>query len=390
MSFNPDQRRWMPQHLDIGITDRCDLNCRYCYLSIAPGAPQGDMDASVCDLVLEYTKRLAMYYEPLQGTQPIHWNLFGGEPFVAFSVIQYLVAEAKIQQLPVEIEVYTNGAAATAEQISWCRKHKIAPKRSVGGCPEACAVTRPGSYLRRYEAATPLWDDWGTMRRVTLVPGTEQYLMRTLKYFYDRGYWGGIDFVTDDYADWAPEQIATLKEQITRLAHEFVWQFKTGYVMYNERLQIMGQWLFQEPQRLNLACGAGWGTQAITSDGYVVPCHRWLREPRDSPFCGGKLEDVLKDGPKFGQIFVDAVLSASRLEETDECRACSARYSCQHGCYHLSWVKGGDLKKTPTVRCEVYRHYIEMAKWVHAELAPLDKFWYLCTAERCSAISETA
>jgi uncharacterized protein len=390
MTFNPDPRHWHPQHLDVGVTDHCGLDCRYCYNKLGRGAARGRMGREVCDQVLEYTRRLAMYWEPHTGQLPINWNLFGGEPMEAFEVIEYLVTQAERRKLPVNVEVFTNGSVGTEEQIQWCRKHNVKPKRSVGGCPEMCAVTRPGDYLDKYEARSPLWDDWGVMRRVTLVPGTEHLVMSTLRYFYDKGYWGGIDFVTDDYADWSDEQIATLKSQLTKLAEEFVRQFHAGHVLFNERIQVMAQWLFQQPRQLNVACGAGWGTQAITWDGYIQPCHRFLREPRDSAFSGGTLSDILAGkAPAFGPLFVDAILSASRFEETDECKACVARYSCQHGCYHLSWVAcGGDMKKTPRIRCEIYRHYIKLAKWIHGELAPVDPIWYLCVAEPCEPIPD--
>lgn len=389
MPFDANQRAWRPRHLDVGVTDLCSLNCRYCYLTLGPAVARGPMSREVCDQVLDYTRRLAMHHEPQQGPSPINWNLFGGEPMEAFEVIEYLVTNAERQHLPVNVEIFTNGAVGTYEQIKWCLAHGIKPKRSVGGCPEMCALTRPGDYLQRYEERSPAWDDWGAMRRVTIVPGTEMHVMRTLKYFYDRGYWGGIDFVTDDYADWTDAQIETLKGQLTKLAEEFVRQFQAGHVMYNERLQIMAQWLFQQPRQLNIACGAGWGTQSISWDGFIFPCHRFLREPRDSPFCGGTLADAIAgNGPTFGEPFTAAVVSASKFEETDECKACSARYSCQHGCYHVSKLAcGGDLGKTPRIRCEIYRYYIQLAKWVHGELAALDPIWYLCTCEPCLPIS---
>lgn len=391
--FHPDQTFWRPQHLDIGVTDLCNLECKYCYLTLDPGAPRGHMSTEVCNLVLDYTQRLVDFYPPTpEDPQPIKWNLFGGEPFVAFPVMQYLVNIARRHRWPVVIEVYTNGATATQEQVQWCKDNSVFPKRSVGGCPEACAITRPGAYLENYERETEFWDDRSLLRRVTVVPGTEQYIMQSLRYFYRKGYWGGIDFVTDDYANWSPEQIAELKNQITRLAEEYVRQFKAGCVMYNERIQITAQYLFQEPQRLNIGCGAGWGTQGITWDGYIVPCHRFLRESRNSPFCGGLLAELLAgDGPSFGSKFTDAVQSVSRCEETEECKQCSARLPCQHGCYHLSSVAcDGDLKATPKVRCEVYRHYAKLAHWVHAELKPLDPIWYLCKAEPCRPIPEEA
>lgn len=380
---------WMPDQLDVGITDRCDRECRYCY-NAKSGPAVGDMPPEVCQQVLEYTRRLAQYHEPLQGTHPIVWNLFGGEPFLAFPIVQHLATEAERQHLPVDITVFTNGASATVEQIAWCREHGIRSQRSVGGCPEACAITRPGDYLARYEAQTALWCDWDRQRRVTLTPDTARYLMRSLKYFYGRGYWGGLDFQTDDYADWPEETVTLLKGQLTRLALEFIRQFRAGHVLHNERLQTTGHRLFGEPRNY-LGCGAGWGTQAITPDGYLMACHRFLREPRESPFCGGLLRDVL-DGqpPRWGRLFTDHVAALARQEERDECRLCPARPVCSRGCYHVSWITARTLGTSPRVRCEITRHYVELARLVHVSVRDADPQWYACDAERCEAIPEAA
>lgn len=391
MAFDTDQRHWMPQHLDLDITSRCNLRCKYCYLGSVPEHKVGVMGGYVCDQVLEYTRRLAQHYEPLQGENKIHWNFFGGEPFCSFQVIRYLVAKACEHRLPVFCTVFTNGATATQEQVAWCLSQGIVPKRSVGGCPEACAITRPGNYLERYEQETAWWNDWGTMRRVTVVPETARYIMDSLRYFHNRGYWGGLDFVTDDYTDWPDEALETLKEQLTRLAREFVRQYRAGHVMANERLQVTGQWLFQQPPMLNLGCGACWGTQGITWDGSVVACHRALREPPNSPLNGGTLSDVLAGkGPTFGPTLVDKIARYSQAREPFECVECPARLPCQHGCYHLSCHTTGDFDRTPRVRCEVNRHYVKLARWIHGEIAGIDPFWYAAKAEPCLPIAEDA
>lgn len=386
------QRAWRPRNLDLEITARCNLGCTYCYLGRnTTGEQRGDMGREVADQVLEYTRLLADHHEPLCGpTARIAWHLFGGEPFLAFETVRYLVTEAERRNLPVDVAIFTNGASASPEQVAWCKSHRITPKRSTGGCPEACVATRPGDYLGRYEVETRLWNDYGLPRRITLVPETACYLMRTVKYFYDRGYWGGLDFVCDQYATWSAAAVATLKDQLDLLAREFVRQFRAGRMLWNEQIQQTARRLFGTP-KLHLGCGAGWGLQAITWDGYVVPCHRFLRDPRDSAFCGGRLSDLLAGrGPSFGERFADHVDGLSRGEEPAGCQSCSARTACWHGCYHVSWKTCGTLDRSPAVHCELTRHYVELAKWVHSELAEMDARWFDCAAQPCEPIVEEA
>lgn len=381
---------WYPDCLDINLTGRCSLKCSYCYLGKLNKANRGVMSPEVAEQVLEYTARLARHHEPLQGSHKIQWNLFGGEPFNAFGVVMLLVTEAQLRGLPVDVHIFTNGATATAEQVAWCRKHGITPHRSTCGCPESCAKSRPGEYLERYEAETLLWEDWHLPRRVTVTPDTAGLVMQSLKYIYLKDYWGGVDFVVDAYGQWSDEAIATFKEQLTRLAAEFVRQFKAGHVLYCEGLQKTAARLFGPPT-LYLGCGAGWGTQAITWDGYLMPCHRFLREPRQSPFSGGKLADLLAGKPLgFGAEFTEHVNRLAQQEEPEECQRCPARQSCSHGCYHISHLTTKDLKKSPRVWCEVQRHYVELARWVNELVWDLNPQWYDCEAEKCEPIPEDA
>lgn len=379
-----------PRNLDIEVTARCNLRCAYCYLGEA-SPTAGDMSIAVADQVIDYTQRLAMHHEPLRGEGRIDWCLFGGEPFLAFGTMQYLVARAESLELPVSVEIFTNGATATPEQVAWCKEHGVTAKRSVGGCPDACALTRSGDYLERYERETALWGDYHLQRRVTVTPATAKFVMASLKWFYARGYWGGLDFVADEYSAWPAEDVAELKAQLSRLAGEFVRQFRVGRVLYNEALQVAAGRLLRQPPVLNLGCGGGRGLQAIAWDGYIVPCHRFLREPRDSGFCGGRLVDLLQTGRTvWGKPLAEYTDSLSRGHESADCRQCPARLSCQHGCMHVAHKTTDVLGSPPPLHCEIQRHYAALALWIDGLLRDIDPRWYDCLATPCEPILESA
>jgi radical SAM protein with 4Fe4S-binding SPASM domain len=219
--------------------------------------------------VLQY---IAMLSKSLPKNRHISLCMFGGEPFLNFEVMKYVVEEADKRKLPTGRAVMTNGATATPDQIEWCKSHRIIPKRSATGCPEACELTRPGTYLERYHAESAHYSDYGRPRRITVIPETAGYMMQTIRYFQEKGYWGMLDFSTDDYADWSDDAIQTHKDQLTRMAHEVVRQFRLGHVLCNEVLFLVARKAFESGRIISVGCGAGWGLQAITWDGYVVPC----------------------------------------------------------------------------------------------------------------------
>ena len=373
------------ENIDIDITGRCPLRCKYCYNEKAGAGELGIMSLEVADQVVEYTARLNASHG-----RRVNWCFFGGEPFVAFDVVQHLVTQAEAGKLNISFSIFTNGATATLDQVAWCRAHKVLSKRSTGGCPQACQMTRPGDYLNKYHAESVLWNDYHRPRRVTLTPETSGYMMQSLRYLYGMGYWGGIDFVEDSYAEWSSNDVAIYQGQLTRLAEEFIRQFRAGHVLYQERLQNAARRMFGSPCRVQ-GCGAGCGLLGITWDGYVVPCHRFLREPRTSPLCGGRLSDVLAgNAASFGDTFRDAIAANQRCVETVKCRACPARFACNHGCYHVSWITAQDLITSPESRCAIMRHYADLALWVHNELRHRDMRWFDAQATRCLPIPEGA
>lgn len=387
-SWALDSAQWRPKNLDLEITGLCNQHCKFCYLEKLDRAQRGHMSMEVAEQVLQY---IALLARSLPKNRHISLCLFGGEPFLNFPVVQYLIEEADKRGLPTGRAIFTNGATAKPEQIEWCKTHRIISKRSTAGCPESAALTRPGDYMERYHAETKLWDDYHRPRRICIIPANAQYIMDNVRYFYRMGYWGMLDFATDDYADWTVEQMKVYKDQTERLAKEFVRQFHLGHIMGNEVLQLYGKKMFKHGLTMTLGCGAGWGLQGISWEGYVLPCHRMFGEQRDSPMCGGKLSDVLAGKPAtFGQELREHIYACANRQEQEQCRKCVARQCCQHGCRHLSWAKFHDLSKTPEVRCEFTRHWRRLASWVHSQLGNFEPAWYERRATKCGPIPDNA
>lgn len=389
-----DTSKWKPRNLDLEISALCNLHCKYCYLEkrTESDPPRGNMTRETADLVLQYIEHILACIKGER--RHISVCLFGGEPFLNFDVMRYFVEECDRRQYPVGRAVMTNGATATPEQVRWCLQHRVVAKRSVGGCPEACALTRPGDYLDRYLAESLIWNDYHRPRRVTTIPETAKFLMQTVKFFYGKGYWGSLDFSTDDYAQWQPEQIAEYKSQTERLSREFVRQYRNGRVLGNEMLQVYGRKIYGTSKVMTIGCGAGHGLQAVTWDGYLLPCHRMLREPRTSVMCGGHLRDVLcGKPPRFGSELQDDIFRCSSGIVPKQCEGCEATQCCQHGCRHLAWATSGVLDKVPEVRCIFTRHWRRLALLVHSQLGNAQiggKPWWEARPTRCLPIPEDA
>lgn len=374
-----DPSQWHPHCLDVEVTTACDLGCAYCYLG-KPG--EGQMDEATADATVAY---LASHRRHWTRHQVAELNLYGGEPFLNFPIMQRLVAKAR-EALPVRVAVFTNGATATADQVRWCVRNGVHPKRSTAGFPEAAALTRPGGYTGRWLDEGVLWhDEWST-HRLTVTPETAPYVAHSVRWLHIKGYHGPVDLATDDYAAWSEDDLRAYYDCIWKLAREFIHQYARDAMLAVENFTNAGRCLFGQGDAMVLGCGAGWNTQGIDYSGGIVPCHRFFREPAGSEFRGGSVLD-----PNLAATFDWAFLTRLRVLsagiETDTCHECDARRCCSHGCYHVSHVACGDLSKSPDIRCRVTRLYAEVVRWIHRQVGDGNPWWKR-SPSRCYPFTE--
>ena len=352
---------YQPKTLDLEITSKCNISCRYCYLG-KPGT--GSMDMVTAAQVVAYAEKLATHH-----CHPIIVNLHGGEPFLNFDTVQFLVSYA-----PARFTIFTNGATATTEQVRWCQRHKVAAKRSTAACREAADLTRPDGYTDQWLTEGALWGDYGATHRLTVIPATAPYIVRSVQWLRQEGYYGPVDIATDDYCLWTPDEQDIFASQLHWLADLYILHFRRGDVLGVENFANFGRAIFGQSAVMVLGCGAGWETVGITTSGRIVYCHRAFRTPMEPTLTVADLLDgkPLDFGPAFTARFTD--ISTGR--EEPDCQRCEARQCCPHGCLHVSHVTGGNFTHQPEHRCRFVRLYRDIALRINDALSITDPKWW--------------
>jgi len=405
----------LAQHgcLELHLTDRCNLNCKYCYLNEGGGVrDRRDMSYEVIDQAIEMLRIVKQKQQAdadrlleaiaaaLAGTEVLKaqarlWHkqiaklrqdlpkpritFYGGEPLLAFERLRYVVEKTK--DLVSHWGVVSNGTIGTPEMVSFCKAHKIGVQRSHDGCPEAYECTRGKAALEAYNLRSPLWQDYGKTRRVTVEPETAHFLWEDFKYFEKMGLGIGATFIPNYYADWKPEQIEAFKKGLWRLAAENIRRFKTT------RKGIWEFWshrtfpTFSNRHGGNFpqGCGAGRGLWSIGINGDIFLCHRFASESPESECCYGNIRDVLAGTARgYGPIV------RARFEEMDnnvrpaQCKRCVARPSCGDCCHHTNWIHSGrtGLTQPPDAWCELKCEAAEIVRRQDNELRQIDPRWY--------------
>jgi uncharacterized protein len=102
-------------------------------------------------------------------------------------------------------------------------------------------------------------------------------------------------------------------------------------------------------------CNAGSNLLAVTAEGDVYPCHRFVGE---EAFCMGNVSDPqLRERPRYREMrqrFIDLTVDARPV-----CSGCWARYLCGGACVKHAWSEHGDLAAPVERHCLYIKTVVE-------------------------------
>ena len=111
--------------LVLSLTGACNYACEYCY-----AASHAPVEMSFT------TARQALDLAGAGGSTEFILQLSGGEPLLAFGLLQKIVAYVEEKKLPARIQLQTNGSLITDEIAVYLQQHNIAIGVSLDGRPD--------------------------------------------------------------------------------------------------------------------------------------------------------------------------------------------------------------------------------------------------------------
>lgn len=214
-----------PHHLQIFLSNRCNLSCSYCYVAVNKGPSlrlEFDQLAAAVDRLLE-----------APSSAPKRVSFLGGEPFLQLPVVLKTVDYLrKASSAPVAVNVYTNGTRLTAKSLQELSSRGVFTMLSLDGKKGANDRNRTFARGRR-----SVFD--AVMRRVRPLPkdrmgvsmvldsANAEDLTANVDFFYRQGF-RSINFYPDIYENFTPAALTALRRGMADFSEYYLDLFKKG------------------------------------------------------------------------------------------------------------------------------------------------------------------
>lgn len=245
------------------ITNACNLNCKYCFLS----------NKKAKTITIETIDKVVAFILDKTGDtiEDVSVVVYGGEPLIAFDELKYLVCQLKAafaMKNHIKFHITTNGTLLSGERAVFIAENFDSISLSVDGTKEAHDSNRAfcsgeGSYehvipnMLRFIHGT----DRVVIGRMTVNTINVSYLAQSVSHLIDLGF-KKIEPVVDQFDDWNDASLKVLESECLKLIDI---KISNPYVDIGLITDAMYRCK-------NAPCNGGNTTFTIDTDGRIFPC----------------------------------------------------------------------------------------------------------------------
>jgi uncharacterized protein len=358
--------------ISINVTQICNLRCIYCYGDEGEYGMRGVMDektANKCvDFLIKESKNL----------KDLTINFFGGEPLLNFELIKttvnYALVETKKYGKKIHFGITTNGTLLKPECNSFFNKNNFSVVVSFDGDKYTQDNNRPfangsGSYDFIYPKIVEFLKSRNgrAIGRATVTANTQN--ISTLKsQLRDVGFKKVCTIPMTVVNNAFNEQNSfdgknRIHESLCKNDESEGIAFyntikKSGDInAFNNSLIYRCLKVLLDRNKLLYPCGAGRTLLAISTNGDVYVCHRFVGNP---DFKLGNIND--------SKISSRLKYSESPVLNHETCSICWARFFCGGGCLHDNMLMGKNTNNVNLKHCSQLKENIKHAVYILSNL----------------------
>lgn len=293
------------------VTSDCNLSCKYCYEG--DNKSKLNMDKETVDKSIEF---IFSYFKNIDEDElviPIH----GGEPFLAFETIKYIVNrmknECKKRCINVSFTTTINATILTDEMLEFIVKEIPNISVSIDGDKNTHDKMRPfkngnGTHKVVLENACKLLESLPNMRiRSTFDSSTVNNLFNDIKFLVDKGFKYIVP--AQDFYDkhWDKEKLDILETEMRKIKE---------YIKEKEDVSI--SIIDKNLYKFKGKCDGGRSSINIYPNGKLYPCTLVVG---NEEFCIGDIYNGVDTKKR------DEILSYSNISNP-ECEGCDLYHFC--------------------------------------------------------------
>lgn len=317
------------------LTTSCNMKCVYCYEG--KNKKNKKMDNKIIDKALD----LVIRHMNKINDKYLWIVLHGGEPFMAFHEMQYLVSRAKNlakeQHISISFSATSNGTLLNDEMISFIKEEIDDFTISMDGNEETQDYSRP------FENGKPTFEIVNNnMRkilevkpdlriRMTYNHQTVNNLFENVKYFMDLGVHCIVpvyDFYDQNFTN---DDLEVLNQEIKKICE-----------VYKQNEELLNNWKLQKLGE----CSGGITSMHIDTQGYIYPC---MLAVGNNEFVIGDIYNGIDKKKR------DQILKYSRYT-IPKCEGCDLyKYCNETRCKIVNKVLNGNYLKPSPLACGVER-----------------------------------
>lgn len=331
------------------LTDKCNLNCKYCY-----EGEKGCNELSFDDI------KLVLDREVKSGSKKCYITFFGGEPLLKkdliYEVVNYTKELEKDNDIEFSYGITTNGTLVDRTFINFVKKYDFFVGYSLDGKEftqdkNRVTYSGDGTFDIVSDNARELIKAIDKLVAMPVITKNNyKEMVENARYLFDMGF-RYVNCAFDYTADWTDEDIELLKIEYKKLAELYYEKTKNNNDFYLLPFEDKMNTHIKE-QSCAEKCQLAVKHVNVGSNGKIYPCMQY----------------VWKSEYEIGDIYsgIDEIkLKRLRQQYTscgsEVCRDCDLNKRCKHSCGCLNITTTGDMCTTSALVCETERMFIDIS-----------------------------
>lgn len=331
----------------IHLTEKCNLNCTYCYEK-----------KNHKDISFENIKSLIDY----EISQKQHYSVivfYGGEPLLQKDIIKSTIdyINSKKSKTKFYYGITTNGTLLDDEFIQYMKEKKFANiSYSIDGIKSTHDLNRltvdgKGTFDIVEKNAKKLLKSLDSVIATSVITKNNlKNLSQNVEYLIEFGF-KYINLLLDYSQSWQDNDLDEMRKQYGKIAEIYANKILEEYDITIPLIDEKIKTYINDKYNCNDDCEFGMKTINVGTDGNFYPCMQFVN---NKDFIIGNCKDGIDVKSRMNLI-------QKSKKEFELCKKCTIRTRCKHTCACRNYILTNDCNQLSPIICETEKIFIEVA-----------------------------